>query len=85
MASYKVEFAKSLRKDFRRIPKADAERILKRIQSLANDPRPEDSKKLKNDSALRIRIGNYRLVYEIRETILLVLVLKVGHRKDIYR
>lgn len=85
MASYRVEFATSVRKDFRNIPKQDATRIIKRIEGLAENPHPSDSKKLSGDNAMRIRIGVYRVIYEIRNDILLVLVLKVGHRKDIYR
>lgn len=85
MASYKIEFAKSVRKDFRNIPSQDAARILKRIQALAHNPRPRDGKRLTGDDAMRIRIGTYRVIYEIRDEVLLVLVLRVGHRKDIYR
>lgn len=85
MASYKIEFAKGIRKDFRGIPKLDADRILKKIESLSEDPRPSDSKKLTNDDSYRIRIGNYRVIYDIKDQILVVLVLKLGHWKDAYR
>ncbi|HMO52574.1 MAG TPA: type II toxin-antitoxin system RelE/ParE family toxin [Kiritimatiellia bacterium] len=85
MASFKIEFATSVRKDFRNIPKQDAARILKRIEGLAGNPRPPDSKKLSGDDAMRIRIGVYRVIYEIRNDALIVLILRVGHRKDIYR
>ncbi|MCP5487798.1 MAG: type II toxin-antitoxin system RelE/ParE family toxin [Verrucomicrobia bacterium] len=85
MASYRIEFAASVRKDFRNIPKREAARILKRIEGLAENPRPPDSKKLTGDGSMRIRIGRYRVLYEIRDRVLLVLVLSVGHRKDIYR
>ena len=85
MASYEIAFAMSARKDFRGIPKRDAERILKKIKALSKDPRPSDSKKLTNDGAYRVRIGSYRVVYDIRDQVLLILVLRVGHRKDNYR
>jgi len=85
MASYKIKFATSVRKDFRKIPKKDATRILKRIEGLGDNPRPPLSKKLTGDDAMRIRIGNYRVIYEIRDDILLVLVLRVGNRKNIYQ
>jgi len=85
MASFKIEFATSVRKDFRSIPKQDAARILKRIDGLAGNPHPPDSKKLSGDDAMRIRIGVNRVIYEIRNDTLIVLILKVGHRKDIYR
>ena len=85
MESYSIEFVKSVRKDFKGIPKVDAERILGKIESLSGDPRPVDCQKLTNEDAYRIRIGSYRVLYEIRDQVLIVLVLKVGHRKDIYR
>lgn len=85
MASYKIEFATGVRKDFRKIPKQDATRILKRIERLAENPRPPDSKKLAGDDAMRIRIGTYRVIYEINDEVVLVLILRVGHRKNVYR
>lgn len=85
MASFRVEFAASVRKDFRNIPKQDVARILKRIEALAENPRPPDSKKLSGDDAMRIRVGVYRIIYEVRNDLLIILILKVGHRKDAYR
>ena len=85
MALYNIEFAKSVRKDFRRIPKNDAKRILKKIEALSRDPRPSDSKKLTDDDSYRIRVGIYRVVYDIHDKVLVILVLKVGHRKDVYK
>jgi mRNA interferase RelE/StbE len=85
MASYRIEFAKGVRKDFREIPSSDANRILEKIDSLSVNPRPPESKKLTNDNSHRIRIGNYRVIYDIQDEVLIVLVLKVGNRKDVYR
>lgn len=85
MASYRIEFAKSVRKDFKRIPKNDADRILKKIESLAENPRTPESKKLTNDNSHRIRIGNYRVIYDIEDEVLIVLILRIGNRKDVYR
>jgi mRNA interferase RelE/StbE len=85
MASYRIEFATSVRKDFKNIPNQDVARILKRIEGLAENPRPPDSKKLSGDDAMRIRIGVYRVIYEIRDDVLMVLILRVGHRKGVYR
>jgi len=85
MASYRIEFAKGVRKDFKRIPNNDANRILKKIESLSENPRPPESKKLTNDDSHRVRIGNYRVIYDIQDNVLIVLVLKVGNRKDVYR
>lgn len=85
MAYYKIEFATSVRKDFKGIPQKDAQRILAKIDTLSNNPRPPDSKKLSDGDAYRIRIGNYRVIYDIQDTVLVVLVLTVGHRQDIYK
>ena len=85
MASYSIEFAKGVRKDFKSIPTNDADRILKKIESLSRDPRPMDSRKLTSEDAYRVRIGNYRVVYDIYDQVLLILVLKIGHRKNVYK
>lgn len=85
MALYKIEFSKRVRKDFKGLPRNDANRILRKIEALALNPRPPDSKKLTNDQSYRIRIGNYRVLYEIEDGRLIVLVLKVGNRQDVYR
>ena len=84
MASYKIIISKKVRKDFRTIPKKDAEKILRMIYGLANDPHPTQSKKLKGDELYRIRIGVYRVIYEIIDFQLIISVVKVGHRKNIY-
>ncbi|MCH8511379.1 MAG: type II toxin-antitoxin system RelE/ParE family toxin [Kiritimatiellae bacterium] len=85
MASYSVEFAANVRKDFRKIPAADAEKILTKIHELTSTPRPIGSRKLKGEELYRIRIGMCRVVYEIEENRLVVLVVRVKHRKDVYR
>ncbi len=84
MASYKIKISKRVRKDFRNIPKKDAEKILMLIHHLANNPHPPQSKKLKGDELYRIRIGVYRVIYEIFENQLIICIVKVGHRKNIY-
>jgi mRNA interferase RelE/StbE len=55
------------------------------IASLADDPRPYGYKKLKGENAYRIRVGNYRIIYEINDNTIIVTVVSVGHRKDIYK
>ena len=85
MKFYKFEFAKSVRKDFKKIPQLDAGRRLNAIFELAKDPRSQSSKKLKGAKLYRIRIGNYRVIYEIQDERLLVSVIKLGHRKDVYQ
>lgn len=84
MECYNVEFASRVRKDFRKIPQQDADRILARIKALEEDPRPRGSKRLKGEDLYRIRLGNYRVVYEIEDAALLVLVVRVGDRKNVY-
>jgi len=85
MARYSVEFSKRVAKDLRGIPKKEVELILAKIRDLSEEPFPPASKKLKGDQLFRIRIGNYRVIYEIRDQLLVVFVVKVGHRKDVYR
>ena len=85
MASYNVEFSENVRKDFRKIPNADAARILGKIHALEEDARPPGSKKLKGEKLYRIRVGVYRVVYEIEDERLVVFVVRVKHRKEAYR
>ena len=85
MAKYKITFKKSVAKDLRNIPKRDVKRILKRIDALAEDPRSSGCIKLSGLDRYRIRLGLYRVIYEIDDSIILVLILKVGNRKDIYK
>ena len=85
MASYEVIFRKSVAKDLRECPKADVKRILQRIRSLADDPRPPGCEKLSGQERYRVRQGVYRIVYEIDDKVLIVLVVKIGHRRQVYR
>jgi len=85
MESYRIVFKKSVAKDLRPIPKQDVQRILKRIDGLADDPRPARSEKLSGDEKYRIRQGNYRILYMIEDNIITVTIVKVGHRRNVYR
>ena len=85
MAAYKIFFKKSVWKDFERITKEDLERILKRIKMLSKDPRPPGCEKLTEQARYRLRQGRYRIVYSIQDDEHTVWVVKVGHRKDVYR
>ena len=85
MAVYKVLLKASVEKDFATIPKKDLKKILKRIEELANNPRPSGCEKLTGQERYRLRQGRYRIVYSIQHDELTVWVVKVGHRKDIYR
>ena len=85
MASYSLAFKKSVAKDLRSIPNQDVKRILKRIESLRENPRVKGSVKLSGQEQYRIRQGVYRIVYEIKDKELIVLVVKVGHRSKVYK
>jgi mRNA interferase RelE/StbE len=85
MAEYEILFKESVWKDLRKIPKSDLKKILSRIEKLGDDPRPIGSEKLTGEEFYRVRQGNYRIIYSIQGNELTVWVIKVGHRKDIYR
>ena len=85
MAKYKITFKKSVAKDLRGIPSADVKRILRSIDDLAENPRAEGCVKLSVQERYRVRQGVYRIVYEIREESLIVLVVKVAHRSSVYK
>ena len=85
MARYRVIVRKSVSKDMKGIPRNDVRRILVSIESLANDPRPLGCKKLSGQERYRIRQGNYRILYEIEDNKLIICVVKVRHRRDVYR
>jgi mRNA interferase RelE/StbE len=85
MASYELVFRKSVAKDLRRIPNEDVARILERIRALAENPRPPGCEKLSGLERYRIRRGVYRIIYEVQDRRLVVLVVKVAHRRDEYR
>ena len=85
MAEYRILFRETVYKDLRAVHKGDLTKILDRIASLANNPRPSGSKKITGQERYRIRQGNYRILYSIEDEILQVWVVNVGHRKDVYR
>ena len=85
MGKYKIIFRKSVAKDMRRIPNRDLRRILAAIDSLSEEPRPSGGERLSGQEKYRVRQGNYRIVYEIINKEVIVVVVKVGHRKDVYR
>jgi mRNA interferase RelE/StbE len=85
MGSFEVIFKQSVAKDLRQIPNKDVARILKRIEALSVEPRPPGVEKLSGQEKYRIRQGVYRILYEIRDNELIVMVIKVGHRRDVYK
>jgi len=85
MAAYKIFFKKSVWKDFESIPERDLKKILKRIEMLGDAPRPAGCEKLTGQERYRLRQGRYRILYSIQDDELTVWVVKIGHRKDVYR
>ena len=85
MAKFRLVFKKSVAKDLRPIPNVEVARILKRIEALKDDPLPLGSEKLSGQERYRIRQGIYRIIYEIADEVLIVTVVKVAHRKSVYR
>ena len=85
MAKFELVFKESVSKDLKDVPKQDVQRILERIHLLRNDPYPAGSVKLSGQNYYRIRQGNYRIVYEVKDRQLVVVVVKVGHRREVYR
>jgi mRNA interferase RelE/StbE len=85
MAGYRIFFKRSVENDFASIPKKDVKRILNRIKMLEEDPPLPVCEKLTGQERYRLRQGRYRIVYSIQDDELTVWVVKVGHRKGIYR
>ncbi|MDP2653080.1 MAG: type II toxin-antitoxin system RelE/ParE family toxin [Candidatus Omnitrophota bacterium] len=85
MAKYKIEVKKSAAKEIASLPSQVIPKILAKIGSLSDDPHPVDCVKLSGDEMYRIRCGDYRILYSIENDILVVYVVKVGHRRDVYR
>ena len=85
MAKYKIFIKPSAVKEIENIPKKDRLRIIKRVQALADDPRPPGCEKLSGQERYRVRQGKYRIVYSISDFELIIIVVKVGHRRDVYR
>ena len=84
MARYEVTIKKSAVKELEKIPKTHLNRIITRIQNLADNPRPVGVQKLANFDLYRIRQGPYRIVYCIKDETVEIQIIKIGHRKDIY-
>ena len=85
MARYEIVLRKSVRKDLEPIPKRDVQRIIADIAELAINPRPPQSRKLSGSEKYRLRCCAYRVLYEIQDAVLIVCVVKVGHRREVYR
>jgi mRNA interferase RelE/StbE len=83
---YRIELKRSAAKALRKIPKSDQKRIADKIDSLSENLPDPALTKMKGDNPFhRIRVGDYRIIYEIHGDILLIVILKIGHRKEVYR
>ena len=85
MASYSILLTKSAAKELESVPTRDRQRIATKIGRLADNPRPMGAEKLSGDEKYRIRQGNYRILYEILDTELIVTVVRIGDRREVYR
>ncbi|MDP2599543.1 MAG: type II toxin-antitoxin system RelE/ParE family toxin [Deltaproteobacteria bacterium] len=88
MSPYKIEFVKSAAKEFKKLPRAVQNKVTEALFFLAQNPFSDllKIKKLRGADALyRLRVGEYRIVYEVRQHVLIIVVIKIGHRKDVYR
>ena len=83
--AYSIDFVPSAAKELAKLPAKERQKIGERINALAADPRPHGAEKLTGLDAYRVRVGDYRVVYEVRDRVLLVLVLAVGNRRDVYK
>ena len=85
MASYSLAFKKSVAKDLRSIPSQDVKRILERIDLLVQNPKADGCIKLSGQERYRVRLGVYRVIYEIQDSELIILVVKIAHRSNVYK
>ena len=85
MAGYEILFRESVYKDLQAIPKTDLKKILSRIERLADDPRPAGCQRLTGADVYRVRQGVYRIVYSIHDRTMVIHVVRVGHRREVYR
>jgi mRNA interferase RelE/StbE len=85
VAAYSVQIKRSAAKELEAVPKKDREKLVSKIQALANNPRPPGSEKLAGDHKYRIRHGVYRVLYEVDDTTVVVVVVRVAHRREAYR
>ena len=85
MENYKIRVSASAEKALKKIPKKDLSKIIKTIEMLSIDPYPQGCRKISGeDDVYRVRKGNYRVLYEINGNELIIIVLKIGHRKNVY-
>lgn len=83
---YRVEFTAKAAREVRKLPRPIKKRVVEAAEALAAEPRPHGSRKLVGEeNAWRIRVGNYRVIYEVLDDLLLITVVRAGHRREVYR
>ncbi len=86
MARYSIEISRTAERQLNKLNRDDQRRVVRAILALADDPRPQGSRKLTGyDDVFRIRVGRYRVLYSVSGKKLVIIILKIGHRKDVYR
>ena len=86
MASFRIEISATAEKQIRKLPRDAQVRVLQAIRPLATQPTPPGSRKVRGyDDVFRIRVGMYRVLYRVEGRRLLIIILKIGHRRDVYR
>lgn len=85
MAKYNITLKRSAAKELRGIPQEDRSFLIEKIQQLSQNPYPPQSQKLTSKEQYRLRWGKYRILYEIKQNILTILVVKIGQKKDVYK
>lgn len=84
--TYRVEFTSAAARQAKKLPRPARERLLTAIEKLGGDPRPPGSAKLVGEeTAWRLRVGDYRIIYDVYDDVLTVLIVRAGHRREIYR
>jgi mRNA interferase RelE/StbE len=83
--AYKIEIDRAAKRQLKKIPRSMLQQIVAAIDALALDPRPQGAAKLKASDFYRVRVGDYRIIYEIQDKHLIILVVSVGNRRDIYK
>jgi mRNA interferase RelE/StbE len=82
---YNINITRSAQKDLSKLPIKDYEKTIREINNLSDNPRPKGCKKLSGREGWRIRIGDFRVIYNINDSELIVLVIEVGHRREVYK
>ena len=86
MACYEIEISRTAERQLRRLPREDQVRVARTMPALADSPFPRGARKLSgHDDVFRVRTGRYRILYSVSERALVIAVLKIGHRRDVYR